>query len=595
MGNPNEPKNTSTDHLPTGHTAESQTQAHAMGAKRAATAADDLKELRTLLLGGPPEEILNPSITPESLSKVLPAAMSQAHEQGADIISATRPTIETAIQTSVQQNTTILAEALFPVIGPATRKSITAAIGTLVQSLNQTLDYSLSPQSFKWRLEAKRTGKTFAEVVLIRTLIYQVEQVFLIHKETGLVIQHVVTESATARDPDLVSAMLTAIQDFVRDSFTVAQEGSLDTLQLGDLTLLIENGPGAVLACAVRGTAPVELRKLLRSQLEKIHLILGDKLQSFDGDQSLFENCIPYLQDCFQSKFRGTKDTKPAKKRPPLTRSQKVLGWCLAGILLSGVGLWSLMNWQSNRHWQQFIGTLHQQPGFVVIDQYKQWGTYHLNGLHDPLADNPQGLLQESKVNPNRVVMNWKPYLSLDPAFLDNRAQILLSPPQGVSLRLSPQGVLEVSGRASESWIRWAKGVSTSLAGITTWQDDTLISTEREELTQLSSRIEYRQFNFPKGKATLQSRYDETLENLAEDVTTLIRTANMIEQPVSITIWGYGDQRGNSAQTIQLGQTRAYYLKRYLIDKGINAEVLNAAGVEIPSDSRSDAHLEVLL
>jgi len=557
------------------------------------TDAEDLETLRTLLLGGPPDEVLNPPVSSEAVSQVLPVAISQAYKTQPDIVEATRPTVETAIQQSIQRDANILAESLFPVIGPATRKSITAAIGTLVQSLNQTLDYSLSPQSFKWRLEAKRTGKTFAEVVLIRTLIYQVEQVFLIHKETGLVIQHIVAKAATAQDPDLVSAMLTAIQDFVHDSFSVEASSSLNTLRLGDLTLLIEDGPQAVLACAVRGSVPIELGELLRSQVEKIHLIFGNRLHSFDGDQSLFKDCVPYLQDCFQAKFRGSKDTKTVKKRPPLTRTQKVLGWCLAGILLSGVGLWTVLNWQSNRQWQQFVGTLQQQPGFVVIDQYKQKGTYHLSGLRDPLATDPQALLQSTNLKPNKVQMNWKPYLSLDPSFLDSRAQMLLNPPASVSLSLSPQGVLAASGRASEQWIKWAKELSLSLEGVSAWQDDNLISTEREELTRLRSRVEYRQFAFPKGKAMLQTRYDKTLENHAKDIKALVQTAQLIDEPVSITIQGYGDQRGSANSTLRLGQTRANYLRRYLVDQGIDPEVLTARGAAIAGDDRSATRFEV--
>ena len=49
---------------------------------------------------------------------------------------------------------------------------------------------------------------------------YQVKQDFLIHRESGLVLQHVEDGSAETRDPDLVSGMLTAIRDFVQDYFT---------------------------------------------------------------------------------------------------------------------------------------------------------------------------------------------------------------------------------------------------------------------------------------------------------------------------------------------------------------------------------------
>jgi OOP family OmpA-OmpF porin len=71
---------------------------------------------------------------------------------------------------------------------PGIQKAVAAAISEMTQSLDQTLEHELSPKSFKWRLEAKLTGKSFAEVVLLHTLLYQVEQVFLSHKESGLVL-----------------------------------------------------------------------------------------------------------------------------------------------------------------------------------------------------------------------------------------------------------------------------------------------------------------------------------------------------------------------------------------------------------------------
>lgn len=185
-----------------------------------------LNELRQLLLN--PEQVKidklqerldNPQLYAEDLSKVLPEAiMLLSLQRQGKLTKALLPTIEEAIQLSVKQDINILANAIFPIIGPAIRKAIQVAISTLIQSLNETLDHSLSPQSFKWRLEAKQTGKTFAEVVLLRTLLYRVEQVFLIHKNTGLVLQHIVGELVAAQDADLVSAMLRAIQDFVQDS-----------------------------------------------------------------------------------------------------------------------------------------------------------------------------------------------------------------------------------------------------------------------------------------------------------------------------------------------------------------------------------------
>lgn len=109
-----------------------------------------------------------------------------------------------------------------------------------LETFNQLLEQSLSPRSIRWRFDAWRTGRKYSEVVLMKTLVYQVEQVFLIHRETSLLLQHVVSKNAIVKDPDMVSSMLSAIQDFMADSFT--DESSLNALRLGELSVLIEQG-----------------------------------------------------------------------------------------------------------------------------------------------------------------------------------------------------------------------------------------------------------------------------------------------------------------------------------------------------------------
>ena len=73
------------------------------------------------------------------------------------------------------------------------------------------------------------------------------EQVFLIHKETGLLLCQVSAPNAAMQDADMVSGMLTAIQDFVGDSFTTQKGEELETLQVGELSVWIEQGPQAIL------------------------------------------------------------------------------------------------------------------------------------------------------------------------------------------------------------------------------------------------------------------------------------------------------------------------------------------------------------
>lgn len=270
---------------------------------------NELNELRTLLFGVEPqklekiyERLDNPEITAEDLSRLLPEATQRAEEK--ELSDALVPTVEQAIQASVQKDQDVLATAIFPIVGPATRKAAIAAVQEMIQSLDKTLESGFSPKSLKWRIEALVTGKTFAQIVLLRTLVYRVEQVFLIHKKNGLLLQHVVAPQVTIQDPDLVSAMLTAIQDFVKDSFNTKKEDTLYSLYYGELTIWIEEGPQAVLAGIIRGNTPHELRLVFQDAIEKIHHKLYRELIAFDGETEPFADSIPFLQACLTSQYK---------------------------------------------------------------------------------------------------------------------------------------------------------------------------------------------------------------------------------------------------------------------------------------------------
>jgi hypothetical protein len=191
-----------------------------------------LEQLRTLLLGREIEVLSrlsgvveDPERLAEAVGRVLPSAIAQATSD-ARLGHVLAPAMEKATQSSIRSDPHTLVNILYPLIVPAIRKSIGETIDETFQSLNESLKYSLTLRGLKWRWEAWRTGTSFAEVVLKHTLVYQVEHVFLIHRHTGLLISHVAAENAASQDPQLVSSMLVAIQDFVRDSFSGAEHST---------------------------------------------------------------------------------------------------------------------------------------------------------------------------------------------------------------------------------------------------------------------------------------------------------------------------------------------------------------------------------
>ena len=186
-------------------------------------------------------------------------------------------------------------------MGPAIRKAISTALSGMVQNFNQTLTHSMSAQGLSWRWEALRTGRSFSEVVLVRTLLFRVEQVFLIHKETGLLLCQVSAPNAAMQDADMVSGMLTAIQDFVGDSYHPKRRraGNVTSRRIKclDRTGTAGNSRASFGRCSTAAEGSVS------RDTGSIHLQYGTALQKFSGDASTFAGAVPLLEKCLQSGY----------------------------------------------------------------------------------------------------------------------------------------------------------------------------------------------------------------------------------------------------------------------------------------------------
>lgn len=533
---------------------------------------EGLAELRKLLLGIEPnqlnqlyEQLESQEIKPEDISRLLPQAIVLRTMQDRQLSESMIPTVEQAIESSVKQDFNVLSEAIFPIISPAIRRAIATTLDQMLESLNQTLQHSVSPQSFKWRLEARQTGKSFAEVVLLRTLVYRVEQVFLIHKKTGLLLQHLVAQKVAVQDPDLVSAMLTAIQDFVKDSFSVHKEDGLQTLEFGELTVWIEEGPNAVLAGIIRGNAPHELRLIFKDVIEKIHLRLYRELSNFQGESEPFNASKPYLQTCLEARYHI-----PAKRN---------YNWGLMGLITLGLGLWGFLTVQEQQRWDSYVEQLNSQPGIVVTKAQKRNGKYFIRGMRDPLAVEPNTLLQNFHIKPEAVKSNWEPYLSLEPELTIERAAKLLEAPKTVTFKIDENGILYASGSAPRQWILETGKLWRFVPGINQYKEENLFDLDINQLNIYKQQLEAKAFLFEEGTTELLPGEAAKLQNIILEIQKFIDAAESLKKNVEIQIIGYTNPIGTEETNIQLSQARANVILSYLVSKGINQKYFTPVGM----------------
>ncbi len=506
---------------------------------------EEMKELRSLLLGPAEQQIAeiherlqDPRRQLEEVSRVLPAAVSARTRQDGELGEALGPTVTKAIERSVRRNPQPLVDAIFPVMGPAIRKAISAALSGMIQSLNQTMAHSFSARGLKWRIEAWRTGKPFAEVVLLHTLLYRVEQVFLIHKETGLLLQHVVAGGATVQDVDMVSGMLTAIQDFVHDSFQSPEGEQLETLEVGDLAVWVEQGPLALLAGVIRGTAPQDLRLVFQTTLERIHLEFHDRLVDFSGDASEFDPARPLLEDCLQSQVD---EEKKATKRIPVPII------AVASLVVIALLVWAFFAVRGSRRWNNYVERVKNEPGIVVTETGTRGGKYFITGLRDPLARDPADFLPETSVAPETVASRWEPFQAMSPEFVLARANKLIAPPETVNLKLN-DGVLEAEGFATLEWITETRRAARFIPGVIRLKDDNLLDVDRILKPSLLFVVD---------ETTLAPGQEEKFQQLMSDIERLQSLAQALGKNARLEITGHADGSGSEERNEELRRSRA--------------------------------------
>lgn len=567
---------------------------------------DPMEQLRELLVGQERKDladlrriVTDPAEKTNELSRILPHAVRISTKRDTSLSQALAPTLESALKESVKKDPRILTDMVFPIIGPAIRRAIADAFSKMVQSLNQTMEHSLSVQGFKWRFEAMRTGTTFAEVVLSRTLIYRVEQVFLIHKETGLLLAHAQAAGALAQDADMVSGMLTAIQDFMRDAFKAEGDG-LRSTQYGDYNVWLESSRLVTLAAFIRGNAPEGFRSMLQDALAKISIDQNAALKDFQGDAAPFEESRPVLEDCLQ------------EQRAESSGRMSPMLWIVPTLLvLSLLGLWEwryivgverraaevrqLVDEQQRRHARhreqraeqererdadvrlaKTVQRLNAEEGIVVTDFSRRDGAVQIAGLRDPLAVDPQTILADSGFFPKKITTRWQPYFAVTPGILMKRATQRLKPPAGVKMELRGD-ILVASGSAPGSWKEAVRKSAENIPGVAGFDTSAVLDVGMLALAAKKTEIDRTVIYFGEG-LDIAPDQEGAIKELATRIMEFRKIASALGRQLRITVTGHTTEQGGDELNLKLSRNRADRMISTLVLNGIDAATLVPVG-----------------
>ncbi|CAK7005014.1 MAG: hypothetical protein DELT_00197 [Desulfovibrio sp.] len=518
----------------------------------------------------------------QKVSEVIAEAITMRSAKDHQLNMALEPLVDDILKESLRRRQNDFVNALFPLMGPTIRKSIAETFRSMLESFSKSVEMAFSWRGLRWRFEAWRSGKSFSEIVMLHTLVYRVEQVFFIHSETGLVLSHVENEGVGSQDADMVSAMLTAIQDFARDSFATGSEGELESLQMGDIAIFIEKSSKAYLACVVRGTPPATYRALLRETLEMMLVEYDEALSAFSGDTSPFITSIRYLDACMVARFVDE------EKKLPLWA--KVVP---TALLILALGWFGIQYYTESKRADLLNGAvlaLRAEPGLMITNVVRHKSApWQVEAFKDTLTRNPEDVLREKGVEPSLFAFKTVPFISYDSSIVARRAMQAIPLPEGVTMNLDEGGTLSFKGQAPMSWILQVRELVRSLPGVKHVDFRELRDPMVDEMTALIKAVEGVSIEFPLGKDVPVSEDLPKLKKAVDTLVELEKIAKHMGLVMSLTIYGHADSVGLDKRNYEISQARARTVAAMLYAKGSSTPIsMYGLGAEYPKGGKAE-------
>ncbi len=411
-----------------------------------------IDELREILNGANSSELAALKERIESVesrtkdvAEVLAPAIRKSDNEA--LVSSLKDPVSSSLKFAIRSEPEDYAEILYPVMAPAIRRAISQAISSLMVTINKTVESATSVSGIRTRIQSFRTGIPYAELALRQSLLYRVEHVYLIDRESGMQIAEVASQQAEGLDGDAVSAMFSAIQSFVQDSFSRDRSAMLTDLKVGDHNVWVAHGPSFMLACVIQGNAPEALKGDLYDALYKIRTDYANEIASFDGNLERFEGVENHMQPLLQLRLKEAADVKLGDDSGTSNKSR----WPLIVAALIVLGLFYVWFAQNSK-----IGTveyyLRQTPGIAATDVYWSNDRLVVEGLKDPDAKIPFGTFEAYGIQREEFDFRTIPFRSLEVDMELQRFRNELTLPAGVYLSVRDDKIY-LYGEAPITWL----------------------------------------------------------------------------------------------------------------------------------------------
>lgn len=263
--------------------------------------------------------------------------METSKSDSAGLSRSLQHVIGSAISKEIDANKNVMIDALYPIMGGMISKYVTQAIKELMETINEKIEDGLSYDKYKRKIKSKLTGVSETELLLEESSDAIISSLFVIHKESSLLISEAHLENKEIDDPHMVASMASAIKDFINDWVESHEEQSeVQILSYGNATLYIESAGSVYIIAFLDAEPDHEQRSQINTFFASVVKDYAEFFQKFDGDDSAEE--IKILSDKMHNYLNAQETLRKVPKDPSAHNPIKYIAIVLGILCLVALG-----------------------------------------------------------------------------------------------------------------------------------------------------------------------------------------------------------------------------------------------------------------
>jgi len=262
-------------------------------------------------------------------------------------------------------------------MGGMISKYVTQSIKEMMESINKKIEDGISFDRYKRKIKSKVTGVSESEILLQESDNATISSIFIIEKESGMLIVESQLGDIEIDDAHMVASMASAIKDFINDWIQDnSRTSEVQILSYGDATLYIESAGSVYMVAFLDSEPDFELRSNINNFFATLVKEYSTFFQTFDGDDSSsdIKELTSKIDNYLQKQIVAT-ETGAKKKKVNIA---KYIIWIFIVFILGYTGYSLYISFIENQLEQE----IKSKTQLDIDIQYKD-GFVYLNGFVD--------------------------------------------------------------------------------------------------------------------------------------------------------------------------------------------------------------------